>query len=285
MISVIINADDLGKSSEVNDEIAYALSKGYISSTTILANSIFLPEIHNFIESNSQASFGVHLNLSEGIALTESAILRKYEIVDDSNVFTGKILKLLKGANFPKELLEAIYDEWDAQLDKLINVERIQITHIDSHHHVHNHYVLSDVLYRLINRYNIKLMRRRVFYPTNILMRCINRVLGTLANEYTYQLTLKIRNHFNCKFSQFLQSHIESSLWHKRFREVCVCDYFDSYMHFISTRIDNISRDAVIELMCHPASAKYEDEYNLVKSMMLNSLIDCELVSYSRVLR
>ena len=143
MINVIINADDLGKSSEVNSEIDYALSKGYISSSTILANTSHWPEIHRIVDSHPQASFGIHLNLSEGKALTNSEILKKYGIVDSRNIFTGNILQTLNSDKVEEDLREAIYDEWDAQLDLLINVERIRITHLDGHHHVHRYPLLQ----------------------------------------------------------------------------------------------------------------------------------------------
>jgi predicted glycoside hydrolase/deacetylase ChbG (UPF0249 family) len=284
MINVIINADDLGKSSEVNSEIDYALSKGYISSSTILANTSHWPEIHRIVDSHPQASFGIHLNLSEGKALTNSEILKKYGIVDSRNIFTGNILQTLNSDKVEEDLREAIYDEWDAQLDLLINVERIRITHLDGHHHVHHYYVLSDVLCRLIDKYGIRLMRRRVCYPTDKLTSFLGNIVEAFACRSLFCLTLKMKNRFNQKIFSFLHSHIESALWQKKFKEVCVSDYFDSYLHFVSNAVYRAPKNALVELMCHPGSDKYGDEYNLVKSDLLSRSTDCRIISYSQYL-
>ena len=63
MIRIIINADDLGKDSQVNDKISEALQNGFITSSTIMANIELWDEVHKIVDANPKASFGVHLNL------------------------------------------------------------------------------------------------------------------------------------------------------------------------------------------------------------------------------
>lgn len=90
-VSIIINADDLGKNHIVNEAIREALSLGVISSSTIMANSSSWEEVHAIVDENPQASFGVHLNLTEGKALTASSVFHQMNIVDNDNCFTKRI--------------------------------------------------------------------------------------------------------------------------------------------------------------------------------------------------
>lgn len=85
-VNIIINADDLGKNPTVNNAIKEAIDGQYITSSSILANSNYWDEIHKIVEDGSNASFGVHLNLTEGPALTRSDALINAGIVSDDNV-------------------------------------------------------------------------------------------------------------------------------------------------------------------------------------------------------
>ena len=93
-VSIIINADDLGKSHIVNKAISEALSLRVITSSTIMANSSTWEEVHAIVKENTQASFGVHLNLTEGKALTDSMVFRQMNIVDNEK--TVYLLKIRK---------------------------------------------------------------------------------------------------------------------------------------------------------------------------------------------
>lgn len=281
MIKVIINADDLGKSLEVNNQIGFALSNGYITSSTILANSQFWPEIHKIVDGNPQASFGVHLNLSDGDALTNNEIFKKYGIVDDSNKFTRVILKLVKKDNIPDDLLEAIYAEWDRQIDKVINEENIKITHLDGHHHIHQNYQLSDILYRLIFKYNIKIIRRKYSYPTKQSISLFSKILEKITTERVYCWVKRSRIKNN--FISLLQKYMETILWQRKFVEFYISDYFDSYEHFVSQlKVGYKSpNNIVVELMCHPGHKKYEEEYQMIRSKILQKYLpDATLISY-----
>ena len=53
MINVIINADDLGLNQKVNNAINEALSNGFITSSTILANSDYMDEVRRIVKKYS----------------------------------------------------------------------------------------------------------------------------------------------------------------------------------------------------------------------------------------
>lgn len=282
MIKVIINADDLGKSLVVNREIGNALSNGYITSSTILANSKYWNDVHNIVDSNPQASFGVHLNLTEGRALTDSSVFRTLGIVDKDNNFTSNI-RAQDLSN--KELLDAVYYEWDKQIQKVVCEENISVTHIDGHHHIHTDIRLLNVLLRLLQKWNIKYVRGR--YNTidskgKVFMR---RCLALISSNYLYFFLS--RNKYFGKFARFkslLLGNVETIYWLKLVKKkVLSLPMFDSYEHFIRQLSVGYmpSNNVMIELMCHPGHEKYSEEYQMIRSKMLQRyLSDVSLISY-----
>ena len=127
---VIINADDFGMNDRVNHAICDAMSHGKIASVTILANAPYLNEALKSIRHFPQCSFGVHLNLTEFEPLTAGPGAKL--LVDESGHMTRYSTSL-----FPTPaLMEAVYEEWCAQIALLIS-RGVAISHIDSHNHIH----------------------------------------------------------------------------------------------------------------------------------------------------
>lgn len=282
MIKVIINADDLGKSSAVNREIGYALMNGYITSSTILANSNYWDEIHKIVDSNPQASFGVHLNLTEGRALTDSSAFRTLGIVDKDNNFTSNI-RTQNLSN--EELLEAIYLEWDKQMHKVICEENVTVTHVDGHHHIHTDIRLMEVLIRILKKWNIKYVRGRYYTIESKGKVFLRACLALISSKFLYLFLLG--NNFEGKFARFrnlLLGNVETIYWSKHIKKnVLSLPMFDSYDHFVSQLIVGYksSNNVVIELMCHPGQGKYIEEYQMIKSNMLQRFLpDAILISY-----
>lgn len=242
----IINADDLGLSQEVNDAIRDALSQGIITSSTILANSTLWDDVCDIVGSFPKASFGVHLNLTQGLALTDSAVLRKYGLVDGNNCFTREIKKV---KSLPNDLFTAVVNELDAQV-KTVASRGIAISHADGHHHIHTSSALAAVVLDVIRRNGITIIRNRYKSPTH-----------------------------------FPHYGVKDYLWRKGFelRGISFTDYFDSYTGFVS-KLENgekYSVSSTIELMCHPGGAKYKDEMLLVAEQVAGRLLEnVQYVSY-----
>lgn len=282
MIKVIINADDLGKSSAVNREIGYALSNGHITSSTILANTLYWDEVHNIVDSNPQASFGIHLNLTEGKALTESSLFRALGVVDNDNNFTSNI-KTLDLSN--SDLLEAIYLEWDEQMHKVICDEKINITHVDGHHHIHTDIRLLKVLIRILDKWNVKYVRGRYNTIESNLKVFFKRCFSVVAGNYLYRVMLKVKSvgvHF--WLSPAIFGNVEKIYWSKEVKKnLHIVDKFDSYENFVNQlRVGYTpSNNVVIELMCHPGHEKYVEEFQMIKAKMLERYLpNITLISY-----
>lgn len=282
-VSIIINADDLGKSHLVNKAISEALSLRVITSSTIMANSSTWEEVHAIVDENPQASFGVHLNLTEGKALTDSMVFRQMNIVDNENRFTKKVRNL---KNYTPELLKAVYEEWDAQINKVINIEKIPVTHFDGHHHIHREYVFRNVLVSLCEKYHIHMVRNRYTSPLNGFKNVVNVNLGIISLIPGILSLSRSLSGFGGAFS-FIYSTMESDNWRRQIkRKACVTDYFNAYESECMqlARGKHQLKDCTIELMCHPGHPNYIKEYELIKAHTIEKCCaNCKLISYKEL--
>ena len=71
-IEVIVNADDLGMSPEVNEVTFELIENGKVTSATMLANAPSIEDACQRIGNYGSCSFGVHLNITEFKPLTKS---------------------------------------------------------------------------------------------------------------------------------------------------------------------------------------------------------------------
>ncbi len=279
MIKVIINADDLGLNHVVNEKISDGLIKRHITSATILANTTTWEEVHKIVDSNPDASFGIHLNLTEGMAITMSDAFVRAGIVDENNIFTKKIrqLKVLT-----PDVIAAVYREWDAQLHKIINVENIRISHIDGHHHIHKEFVFAKILTELVQKYNIKKIRNRYSILNDGLKKLVHIYLGSLSNTNVIFDYIR-KNRGSYPYNSFY-TIMEDERWRTYMRKnVKMPTLFNAYETMVNylKRGGKIPKDSIVELMCHPGHPHYMLEYKLIESHVLeNYNKDVILISY-----
>lgn len=291
MTRVIINADDLGISSKVNNAINNALQNAFISSSTILANSETWDEIHKIVKCNPKASFGVHLNLTQGRAITQSEILQKYGITDENNNFSDWRGKSIE---FTTELLDAIYKEWDAQVFYVVCENRIPVTHVDGHHHIHTLDVLQPCLLRLVKKYNIKAVRNKYVRPFSFLFNKSKKALP--KNDTVNPANIQDKKNTSAnkpvgplrRITNILMMKLSQVKWTSKTRKIAVTtDYFDSYESVYKEiyRGGVLPKQCTIELMCHPGHENYVFEYSLIESGALQSAgAEIELISYKEII-
>lgn len=148
MGKVIFNADDFGYSRGINYGIVDAHSKGILTSTTLMTN---MPGFNHAIELSKQypdLGIGIHLTLTCGKPVLDG----HKTIVDDTGKF--KSLDFFEGDN--EYDLNEVEKEWEAQIKKAIDAN-LDISHLDSHHHVHNFEKHKELAYKLARKYNLPL--------------------------------------------------------------------------------------------------------------------------------
>lgn len=256
MINIIINADDCGNNAQINEAIDNAFSLGAISSTTIMANSHYLDEVHAMVKRHPNASFGIHLNLTEGPAFTQPQIFRDKGIIDDKGCFVHGNSK--RCANPSSELKEAIFNEWDAQFAHLVN-DGFDLSHVDGHHHCHTWPGLENVLSRVMMKYNMKKVRNRYHRPlygfkeqiTYVIKRLVEPVGSFFGINQLRNHTLEITH-----FRDFLRVVKEHNL--------LTTTYFESYQAMIPILNGHSGGDFSVELMCHPGLSNYAQEFDAI---------------------
>ncbi len=129
-VTVVVNADDLGMSREVNSEIFRLIRAGRVTSATLMANGPAVEDAAARLRECPQASFGVHLNINEFEPLTSGTGLRSLLASDGS--FAGNV----RSTRITGPMKAAIRAEWNAQIDRLRRLG-VDPSHIDSHFHVH----------------------------------------------------------------------------------------------------------------------------------------------------
>ncbi|MHB1314854.1 MAG: carbohydrate deacetylase [Christensenellales bacterium] len=141
---LIFNADDAGYTPGVNRGIEQSFQEGVVRSTTLMANMEAFEDAVSMLKRNPGLSAGVHLNLTCGKPLSNQASLTNGNAMNHTS--------------FAGALREAIRDELTLQIEK-VKKTGIQITHIDSHHHVHSHPAVEPVALELARRNNLPLRR------------------------------------------------------------------------------------------------------------------------------
>ena len=157
-MSVIINADDFGMSDSVNEAIIKCFIDKYINRTTIMVN---MPAFESACELSRKHDvfdkIGLHLNLTEGIAITEGA--KKIDLLFSGKSNFNKFCKLNGGRfSLNNNIKEIIRAEISAQMDKYINIG-FPLMHIDSHHHVHMGYPILSIVISEASKRGFKSMR------------------------------------------------------------------------------------------------------------------------------
>ncbi|GAB2024455.1 carbohydrate deacetylase [Lactovum odontotermitis] len=146
MKKIIINADDFGYSSGVNQGILKAFKEGLLSSTTLMANMPKRDEAIRLAKENPRLGVGVHLVLTCGKPVTAGTTL-----TDAS----GEFYRLGGYSEARKRMSEdEIFGEWSAQIDYLLD-NGIALTHLDSHHHVHAFPENGEIVRALAQKYRL----------------------------------------------------------------------------------------------------------------------------------
>lgn len=134
MRRLVLNADDFGYDPAVTLGIVEAMTKGVVSSTTMIVNS---PHSTHAAERADGLAIGLHLNLVRFTAVSEP-----------SHVFFEKAL--------PSLTADFVARETEAQLSRLRELVGRSATHIDVHKHAHLQPAVLEGLARAAKAWGLK---------------------------------------------------------------------------------------------------------------------------------
>ena len=152
MISLIINADDLGSNHDRDRGILQAFTQGIVTSSSLLANGAsFVSAVA--LAKEAGLPVGVHLNLADGTALAGPI----EGLTDSAGLLPGKQKLRQCLANGACDL-SAIHKEFAVQVKRLFD-NGLQPDHLDSHQHCQLFPCLMTMVTELAQEYGIPAMR------------------------------------------------------------------------------------------------------------------------------
>lgn len=258
--AVIVNADDLGMSREVNDATFDLIAKGRISSATIMANAPATREAARraamfprcAFGAFRTCSFGVHLNLTEFTPLTGGPGARL--LLDDHGQMSRP--RLSEASARPSlEWLRAVYAELCAQVERVGSLG-VGISHIDSHHHVHTIPFVFPAVKAIQRRYGIRRVRlAKNFYSPD---QPCPAGLALKKRAFNWALRSMYSTRTTDAFTEFL-----------------------TYYHAEPTRKRSPGR---IELMVHPGASYAAEETALLDTdWIARAELPLHLISYAQL--
>ncbi|MBE7046926.1 MAG: ChbG/HpnK family deacetylase [Ruminococcaceae bacterium] len=221
---MIINADDFGYSASVNKAIAECFEKNYINRTTVMVNMPGFSEAVSIAgEKGFFDSVGLHLNLTEGKALSEECA--KSELCDENGYFKGIFhIPFISRLYLKKSVRNAIYQEAEAQIKAFLDAG-FTLRHIDSHNYTHSYISVYSSIKKLIQKYG--------FTST--------RISRNVAQE-GFSLPFKI---YKGLFNSLIKKLKVNG------KKIYTTDYFCSWQDFLKSDNKDLIREN-IEFMTHP---------------------------------
>lgn len=142
---LVINADDLGLSSEINSGILCGLKNNLISDTSVMVKAPYAEPAVSALKALGIRHAGVHINLDDNLGWKPGGIEIKTRHV---------LMGLLNNHEFLKKCAQEIRE----QIEIFLSFGLIP-THIDTHHHVHGFSSIFEILVDLIMEYQIPALR------------------------------------------------------------------------------------------------------------------------------
>ena len=203
MKKVIINADDFGLTKEINESVKLGFQSGLITSASIITNTehfyhaadVILPQIENI-------DLGFHFNIVEGKSLTHPSLL-----CDDKGFFNNSYVDLLFKMNNKNVLLQ-MEQEFEAQIEKILKYH--EISHLDSHVHIHSIPSIFKLFIKMAKKYNIKYIRLQKEIPYCIIRKSliikymINIIKNILLNSFSFINSKVLKNESDIKTNDYL---------------------------------------------------------------------------------
>lgn len=193
-MQIILNADDFGKSQEVNAAICQCFRSSIIQRTTIMATESFFDEA---VKLSKKYGFfdkvGLHLNLDDGVPLSKE--MRNNSHFCKDGKFRDRVF-LNSKYRFVLNVKDSfcVEEEITAQMTKFLEAG-FPLKHFDSHHFVHNNLSIIPIACKVGRRLGFQSTRLMEIRPSDHLFKKVYKIV---LNNY-------LKTRFNTS-GQFLQS-------------------------------------------------------------------------------
>lgn len=142
---VIINADDLGLSPQINAGILKGIEAGVVTDVSVMAKAPFVFEAAEVLKTYGILSAGIHIDLDTLLGWSSPGIERHTR---------PELQQLFEQDVFCEQLEAEVRDQIEA-----FQALGLVPSHIDTHHHVHGFPAVFGIMVKLMDAFGIPAMR------------------------------------------------------------------------------------------------------------------------------
>jgi chitin disaccharide deacetylase len=214
-VKLIINADDFGCSSVVNDAITRAFKMRLIDRATAIANGQFFAEACQLAHSNGfEDRIGIHFNITNGQPINfQMAQTPLFCSNSGGFIYQRNNKKFLS-----KSEMSAVLVECEDQIRRF-HQQGLYPTHFDSHQHVHTEWFIFRAIESVLRKYGFLSVR-------------ISQNIG----EFSFKKRV---------YKEFFNYYLKRRKWNCE-------DFSGDYFNLIRLKTFSKMTDAVVEAMVHP---------------------------------
>jgi chitin disaccharide deacetylase len=140
---LIVNADDFGLSTSVNEAVIRAHSDGILTTASLMVNEPGFEEAVKLAKENPSLGVGLHLTFLMGHAALQPEKIPG--LVNARGEFTNSPVGAGMGYFFKRGLREQLRAEIHAQFEKF-HATGLKLDHVNGHLHLHLHPVIFGIL-------------------------------------------------------------------------------------------------------------------------------------------
>jgi hopanoid biosynthesis associated protein HpnK len=153
---LIVNGDDFGCSPEINRAIEQAALEGILTSTSLMMNGEAVDDAIRIAHKIPGLQVALHLTLTEGRPISQK--ITAPALLSSNGRLNASPTKVGFALQFSKEALRQIDEEVAGQF-RAFSETNLPFLHVDSHHHIHAHPKLFDMVVKNAIRYKLKSIR------------------------------------------------------------------------------------------------------------------------------
>ena len=220
---IILNADDFGFSDETVDATIECFERGALTSATIMPNMSATASALEYAQTHPEYSFGIHLIfVTETLERPLLEPNRIPKITDARGRFlSSRTVRMLGLLNLlPQDQIEA---ELIAQLN-YFQERKLNISHVDSHKHLHKYASFRKVFQRVLPRFGINRLRSVQDLYVRKPPTSLNRWIGPVWKR-------RIRRHFKTTEHFYMPTAAGDPVWWNRLPLTLPGDSLEIGMH------------------------------------------------------
>ena len=153
---LIVNADDFGRSRDINEAVVRAHREGILTTASLMVNGGAFEEAVTLARENPKLGVGLHLTLLCGTSALSSQQIPG--LVNEKGEFSNAPAMTGMRYFFKKNLAKQLEEEIAAQFEKF-HATGLPLDHVNGHLHIHLHPTVFKILMRRADEWKIRHLR------------------------------------------------------------------------------------------------------------------------------